>query len=280
MTCYVEYASAYQFLFHSIPFCFRHDKVAGLQMWEVLGAFLYCPSHIRWYECIILRYIDCNKAETQQNSLVKCLVVIKFWHCYPWFMPIFWKFYFESLFTLKCFLLLKGWRYWNSDRAVQWPRCDWRCQQSITAKVGHRTTEKRIKSWGKVFWKSTIIFMKWHKLDHFFKRFWLTILFTRDQNIEANITFSWSLQKFIPELYLMKTFKTADKRYMHLKSDLKIPALRTVVKIGIQTEKGRELTNEEFLGVLEFVQCADPLEEVWWVILLFLFWTYQSAKLL
>ncbi|XP_071851825.1 uncharacterized protein [Apostichopus japonicus] len=67
----------------------------------------------------------------------------------------------------------------------------------------------------------------------------------------------------IVDLYLNESLSKADKDNIVLRSGLSLGNLSTVVKIDLYTEKGRELTEEDVIGLLLYAEQSKDLRELW-----------------
>ncbi|PIK36060.1 hypothetical protein BSL78_27106 [Apostichopus japonicus] len=67
----------------------------------------------------------------------------------------------------------------------------------------------------------------------------------------------------IDDLYLFETFSKADKDNIVLRSGLSLGNLSTVLKIVVTTEVGRELTEEDYIGLLQYAEQSKDLRELW-----------------
>ncbi|XP_071851536.1 uncharacterized protein [Apostichopus japonicus] len=67
----------------------------------------------------------------------------------------------------------------------------------------------------------------------------------------------------IDDLYMVETFSKADKDNIVLRSGLSLSNLSTLLKIGVKTEEGRELTEEDVIGLLLYAEQSKGLRELW-----------------
>ncbi|PIK35495.1 hypothetical protein BSL78_27680 [Apostichopus japonicus] len=67
----------------------------------------------------------------------------------------------------------------------------------------------------------------------------------------------------IDDLYMVETFSKADKDNIVLRSGLSLGNLSTVIKIGVTTEEGRKLTEEDVIGLLLYAEQSKGLRELW-----------------
>ncbi|XP_071851538.1 uncharacterized protein [Apostichopus japonicus] len=67
----------------------------------------------------------------------------------------------------------------------------------------------------------------------------------------------------IADLYLFKSFSKSDHDNIVLRSGLSLGNLSTVVQIKVTTEEGRELTEEDVIGLLLYAEQSKDLRELW-----------------
>lgn len=61
---------------------------------------------------------------------------------------------------------------------------------------------------------------------------------------------------------MFESFGNVDGGNIVLRSGLHLPALTTVEWIELDTEEGRELTQEEIVGILNYVNMSDRLMDL------------------
>lgn len=63
----------------------------------------------------------------------------------------------------------------------------------------------------------------------------------------------------------MESFVRIQKDSLVLRSGLLLKGLSTVAKIGITTEDGRKLTEDDVIGILKYGQHSNSFQELWQV---------------
>ncbi|KAJ8019292.1 hypothetical protein HOLleu_42194 [Holothuria leucospilota] len=84
-------------------------------------------------------------------------------------------------------------------------------------------------------------------------------------SFQSNPLFYFTLQISISRVWLYNCYSTVDLRggnHLQLKSNLSIPVLTTLNRLDI-SEQGREITSEEFTGILQYSSKCLALKELW-----------------